>query len=638
MDSSARDDSTILEIPKDSPSVDEAMHTAAESSAQISNEDNSSTPNTAGDLDHLADKATEPKAKLIRNSSTPTDSFQFGSKPVNPKKAPGFTRSVTEHPSNQGGRLKKQYDLTEKEREQRSAQMAKLLVDVVKKSKVQGDYTIKISPEDLPQGISPDLFLVDEEEELDQSILSGDEPVAPLNICILIVGTRGDVQPFVAIGRRLKDYGHRVRLATHANFREFVTSQGLEFFPLGGDPKILAEYMVKNKGFLPSGPSEIIVQRKQLKAIIQSTWPACTEADVESKGEPFVADAIIANPPSVGHIHVAEALKVPLHIMFTMPWTATREWPHPLARIVQVTGFENRFSYAVVENVIWVGVRDLVNDFRKKKLKLPPVTFWGEALGGKKKVVPHGYIWSPSLAPKPKDWGSSIDVVGFCYLNLATDYKPDDDFVAWLKDGPPPIYVGFGSLPVQNPKGLTSTIIKAIEHTNQRGIIQKGWGGLGDVPDAPKNVWLLGNCPHDWLFPQCKAVVHHGGAGTTAAGLKSSCPTTVVPFFGDQPFWGSRVHAEGVGPEPIPIGSFNFEKLVKAIEFMIQPQVKVAAETLAERMSTEDGVEGAVKAFHKHLPKGIKHGGHATPWLKKKEHRLLKKIISCGCSGAPVKT
>eukprot|EP01018_Ginkgo_biloba_P030588 Gb_23859 [translate_table: standard] len=142
----------------------------------------------------------------------------------------------------------------------------------------------------------------------------------PLQIAMLIVGTRGDVQPFLAIGKHLQEYGHRVRLATHSNFEDFVLTTGLEFYPLGGDPKILAEYMVKNKGFFPSGPSEIAIQRKQIKAIINSLLPACTDSYGDS-GRPFRAQAIIANPPAYGHVHVAEALQVPLHIFFTMPWT-----------------------------------------------------------------------------------------------------------------------------------------------------------------------------------------------------------------------------------------------------------------------------------------------------------------------------
>ncbi|KAF3675883.1 Sterol 3-beta-glucosyltransferase UGT80A2, partial [Capsicum annuum] len=421
----------------------------------------------------------------------------------------------------------------------------------------------------------------------------------PLQIVMLIVGTRGDVQPFVAIGKKFQENGHRVRLATHANFKEFVLGAGLEFYPLGGDPKVLAAYMVKNKGFLPSGPSEILIQRNQIKDIVFSLLPACIDPDPESN-VPFKVNAIIANPPAYGHMHVAEALKVPLHIFFTMPWTPTSEFPHPLSRVKQSVGY--RLSYQVVDGLIWLGIRDVINDFRKKKLKLRPVTYLSNS-NSYHPDVPYGYIWSPHLVPKPKDWGPKIDVVGFCFLDLASNYEPRESLVKWLEDGEKPIYIGFGSLPVQEPEKMTKIIVQALEMTGQRGIINKGWGGLGNLKEPKDFVYLLDNCPHDWLFLQCAAVVHHGGAGTTAAGLKTACPTTVVPFFGDQTFWGERVHARGVGPAPIPVDEFSLEKLVAAIRFMLDPKVKERAVELAKAMEHEDGVTGAVKAFYKHFPR-----------------------------------
>ncbi|KAL8029232.1 hypothetical protein ABFX02_14G213800 [Erythranthe guttata] len=435
-----------------------------------------------------------------------------------------------------------------------------------------------------------------DEEPLDAAEL---QDIPPLQIVILIVGTRGDVQPFVAIGKKLQDYGHRVRLATHSNFKEFVLTSGLEFYPLGGDPKILAGFMVKNKGFLPSGPSEIPIQRNQMKEIINSLLPACKEPDIES-GIPFKADAILANPPTYGHTHLAEALKIPVHIFFTMPWTPTSEFAHPLSRVKQPAGY--RLSYQIVDSLIWLGIRDMINDLRKKKLKLRPVTYLSGSQGSELNI-PHGYIWSPHLVPKPKDWGPKVDVVGFCFLDLATNYEPPEPLLNWLKAGPKPIYIGFGSLPVQEPQKMTQIIVDALEITKQRGIINKGWGGLGDLAEEKESVYLLDNCPHDWLFLQCSAVVHHGGAGTTAAGLKAACPTTIIPFFGDQPFWGERVHARGVGPPPIPVDEFSLQKLVDAINFMLDPTVKERAVELAKAMEDEDGVTGAVKAFLKHLPR-----------------------------------
>ncbi|CAM6119336.1 unnamed protein product [Calypogeia fissa] len=453
--------------------------------------------------------------------------------------------------------------------------------------------------------------------------------VPPLQIVMLIVGTRGDVQPFVAIGKHLQEYGHRVRLATHTNFREFVMTAGLEFYPLGGDPKVLAGYMVKNKGFLPSGPGEIQVQRKQIKAIINSLLPACVETDTESGNAfPFRAQAIIANPPAYGHVHVAEYLQVPLHIFFTMPWTATSQFPHPLSRVKSSAGY--RMSYQVVDSLIWWGIRSMINDFRKKKLKLRPITYLSGTQGSISEL-PTGYIWSPHLVPKPRDWGPLVDVVGFCFLDLAQDYKPPKDLMQWLKAGPPPIYVGFGSLPVVDPKGMTEIIVKALEVTEQRGIIYKGWGGMGDLAIVPENIFLIEDCPHDWLFKQCKAVVHHGGAGTTAAGLKAACPTTVVPFFGDQPFWGEQINKKGVGPPPIAVDQFSLDKLVKAIQYMLQDEVKQKAEELAKAMENEDGIEGAVQAFHKHLPRDTPQPPHTHPpdKLRFKVFKPLRNVYSC---------
>nr|AHA50081.1 sterol 3-O-glucosyltransferase [Eleutherococcus senticosus] len=465
---------------------------------------------------------------------------------------------------------------------------------------VKDDGTVEF---EVPEDVEPQTLVVQPENvynEVDDDPLDSAElqDIPPLQIVILIVGTRGDVQPFIAIGKRLQYYGHRVRLATHSNFKEFVLTAGLEFYPLGGDPKILAGYMVKNKGFLPSGPSEIPVQRNQLKDIIYSLLPACKEPDVDT-GIPFRADAIIANPPAYGHTHVAEALKVPIHVFFTMPWTPTSEFPHPLSRVKQPAGY--RLSYQIVDSLIWLGIRDMINDVRKKKLKLRPVTYLSGSQGSDSDV-PHGYIWSPHLVPKPKDWGPKVDVVGFCFLDLASNYEPPESLVNWLKAGTKPIYIGFGSLPVQEPEKMTKVIVEALEITGQRGIINKGWGGLGNLAEPKDTIYSLDNVPHDWLFLQCAAVVHHGGAGTTAAGLKAACPTAIVPFFGDQPFWGERVHARGVGPAPIPIDEFSLPKLVDAIRFMQDPKVKESAVQLAKAMEDEDGVAGAVRAFFKHLP------------------------------------
>ncbi|XLR44028.1 hypothetical protein S83_028688, partial [Arachis hypogaea] len=192
-------------------------------------------------------------------------------------------------------------------------------------------------------------------------------------------------------------------------------------------------------------PREIqLVMSGYLPSVMSQSDLICADPDTHVA---FNADAIIANPPAYGHIHVAEFLKVPLHIFFTMPWTPTYEFPHPLSRVKQQMAY--RLSYQIVNSLIWLGIRDLINEFRKKKLKLRPITYLSGSYTSPPNM-PYGYIWSPYLVPKPKDWGPNIDVVGFCFLNLASDYEPPISLLEWLeegeKEGKKPIYIGFGSL------------------------------------------------------------------------------------------------------------------------------------------------------------------------------------------------
>lgn len=181
---------------------------------------------------------------------------------------------------------------------------------------------------------------------------------------IQVVGSRGDVQPFVALGSELRRRGHRVRLATHDVFDGFVRAAGgLEFYPIGGDPAELMAYMVKNPGLIPRMRSlregEIRKKRHMVAEMLEGCWRACVEPD-PATGRPFVAEAIIANPPSFAHVHCAQALGVPLHLMFTMPWTSTTAFPHPLANIEfggssLPVGTVNHISYLAVEWMTWKG-------------------------------------------------------------------------------------------------------------------------------------------------------------------------------------------------------------------------------------------------------------------------------------------
>jgi sterol 3beta-glucosyltransferase len=332
-------------------------------------------------------------------------------------------------------------------------------------------------------------------------------------------------------------------------------SKGIEFFSIGGDPEALMAYMVKNPGLLPNMQSikagDIGKRRKEMAEMVEGTWRSCIEAgngmsekvaalNVADPEDLFIADAIIANPPSMGHIHCAEKLGIPLHMVFTMPWSPTRAFHHPLAAMEYgevETSVANYFSFSIMELLTWQGLGDVINKFRTQTLHLDAISpLWGHQLLPRLRI-PYSYLWSQALIPRPSDWGPHINVTGFSFMKASSNYTPPDDLADFLAKGPPPVYVGFGSIVIDNPVGLTKLIFEAVKLAGVRAIVSKGWGGVG-AGALPENIYLIGDCPHDWLFQRVSCVIHHGGAGTTAAGIALGKPTVVVPFFGDQPFWG----------------------------------------------------------------------------------------------------
>lgn len=466
----------------------------------------------------------------------------------------------------------------------------------------------------------------------DVSFVPPSVPIPRMKVVMMVVGTRGDVQPFVTLGLALRAQGHRVRLATHAMYRPLVVEEaGLEFYPLGGDPLKLSAYMVKTAGRvfpfkLPDHQEmtkDVPEQRAMLSEIILSTWPACTAPDPEDPlKRGFRADAIISNPPVYGHVHCAEALNVPLHIMFPQPWSPTKAFPHPLSGLPYHGHWckENYYSYLVVDKFLWLGIQDIVNELRVARLGLPPLRL-GEHGGDllNRYRVPFAKMWSPCLVPKPKDWGPHIDVVGHFFGPQTTGTPPGAEALqAWLEPAAPglpappaPIFVGFGSMVIPDARSLVAMILEAAHLTDTRVVLQSSWTELplppaavalpSAAPSTP-TVFSIGNCPHDWLLKRCCAVIHHGGAGTVAAGLRAGKPTMVCPFFGDQFFWGQMVFQARVGLPPVPVVELTAEKLATAFKDLRSPSLVSAAERMAERLGRENGAKEGLKAFYRHLP------------------------------------
>lgn len=229
-----------------------------------------------------------------------------------------------------------------------------------------------------------------------------------------------------------------------------MSDANLEFYSIGGDPTALMSYMVKNPGLMPSMQSiragDTVRTREMMTTILQGCWESCIKPDAQSD-VPFVADAIIANPPSFGHVHCAEALSIPLHIVFTMPWTATKAFQHPLARFTSTPSNQSQashLSYLVIEWMTWQGIGDVINNFRGR-LDLRPIPITEGPTLLKTLRIPHTYCWSPALIPRPSDWPSHVNVSGFFFQDIR-DYTPPKSLEMFLQAGPPPVYIGFGSI------------------------------------------------------------------------------------------------------------------------------------------------------------------------------------------------
>ena len=195
---------------------------------------------------------------------------------------------------------------------------------------------------------------------------------------------------------------------------------------------------------------------------------------------------------------------------------------------------------------------------------MAPAPFWGPfaSLQRQEQTILYGY--SPQVLPPPKDWDDFIHVTGYWFLEPPAGWEPPVDLVNFLQSGPPPVYIGFGSMVNSKPEETTDLVLQALARIGQRGVLSAGWGGL-KKEDLPETVFMIGSIPFSWLFPQMAAVVHHGGAGTTSIGLWAGIPSIVTPFMGDQPFWGQRVYELGVGPRPIPRQRLTVDRLAESI-------------------------------------------------------------------------
>ncbi len=418
-----------------------------------------------------------------------------------------------------------------------------------------------------------------------------------MHITILAVGSRGDVQPYVALGLGLQEAGHEVRLVAADFFQAFVKSWGLDFFPIntfgllqaGGEAHATIAKTIDRAGQL----RQLLTNFRALLPALQQTQESIWQA---SQG----TQALIFSNIGTSTYHVAEKLGLPCAWALTVPmFGRTRAHPNPLLPALPLGRGYNSFTYTFVEQFWRQLMGRPANSWRRTRLGLPPIPLrrWPYTqLRGQ--AVPILCCYSPAVAPKPSDWGEQAHVTGYWFLDHVSDWQPPADLVRFLESGPPPVYVGFGSMMSRRAEQTTRITLDALKQSGQRGLIATGWGALSQS-DLPDEVFLIESVPHDWLFPRIAAVVHHGGAGTTGAGLRAGVPGIVVPFGGDQPFWARRVEALGVGPAPIPRKRLTADRLARAMRIAATDDaMRKRADALGETIRAEDGVGNAVRIFN----------------------------------------
>ncbi|MGG5889662.1 glycosyltransferase [Falsiroseomonas sp. HC035] len=405
-------------------------------------------------------------------------------------------------------------------------------------------------------------------------------------VAIHTLGTRGDVQPFVALGRALRQAGFEPCLATAPRFADFVRDHGLPFAPLPGEMLDMIDTPIGRAALggrhaLAAKCRLLRAARPMFRRLLDAQWQAAQGADI-----------IVAHPKALGGMSIADALGIPGFVALPLPGlTPTVAFPSPLLPFADL-GPLNRASHVLMRRGgDWVAGGAL-RHWRAEVLGLPP----GASLGLRGRPAPVLYAYSPSLVPVPWDWSAEAVVTGSWVLE-EPEWVPPAALLAFLAAGPPPVYVGFGSLPAEDARPLAELAMSAAAQAGQRAVLATGWGGL-DPGQAPASVHVLDGAPHGWLFPRMAAVVHHGGAGTTAAGLRAGRPSVICPFFGDQPFWGRRVHSLGAGPAPIPRRALSVDRLAEAVRLAVDdPVMRRNAKCLGAAMASEDGVGSAVAAI-----------------------------------------
>lgn len=405
-----------------------------------------------------------------------------------------------------------------------------------------------------------------------------------MHITILALGSRGDIQPCATLGNGLKAAGHQVRFITFESFAGLVAENALDFHPIHGN----AQALVAKAG-------------ADTLALIRS-FGALAEGYARDLSAPHLGETdLIINqlPAGLYGFDLAERYGVPLILAAVIPLARTQAFPLMGFPKLPLPGY-NKATYYLGEQLAWQMFRRVINRWRKHTLSLPPLPLTGyfNRLGTRYIPILNGF--SPYVVQRPADWGEHIHVTGYWFPEDKR-WQPPPDLQAFIEAGDPPVFIGFGSMPVNDPPKTTAIILEALKQTGQRGILHMGWGGIGNQA-LPDYAFKIDYAAYSWLFPRTAMVIHHGGSGTTAFGLRSGIPSCVVSFVFDQFYWGERIAELGVGPNPIRHTQLSVERLKEAIRLGVgNSQMRHNAIELGQKIQTENGIDNASRVVEQLL-------------------------------------
>jgi UDP:flavonoid glycosyltransferase YjiC (YdhE family) len=417
-----------------------------------------------------------------------------------------------------------------------------------------------------------------------------------MRICIFTIGTQGDVRPFAALGRRLRTLGHEVTIVTSDRHRALIDQAGLRHVAIESD---FAELMAREQALLDSG-NQLKVGRAVARAMTE--WmPRWAEQGMDATQD---ADLVLGSGSgTILGDAVAEKRGLPFVQAQFMPLTPSRHipplWPVPRRAL---PGVANLALSHMLRVATWRLLAEPSQAIRKA-FALSPFPWRGPWYSREQRVRPKPvlYAFSRHIQPQPVDWPEErAAVVGFWSLDQAQDWTPTPELRDFLAAGPPPIYVGFGSMLTGRTDSLTQVVLEAIRRSGRRAIVATGWGALQPRgADAPEDVLFIDNVPHDWLFPRVSLAVHHGGAGTTAAATRAGLSQVVVPFVADQFFWAWRLKRIGLSPMMLDRKTMTAQHLADAISLAGGESIGDSARKLGALVRAEDGVANAIEALER---------------------------------------